>query len=43
VGSRVFGPVPHELRKKKHVKILALAEHIAWGMDYFGFYVLDIW
>lgn len=29
VGSRVFGPVPHELRKKKHVKILALAEHIA--------------
>jgi len=43
VGSRVFGPVPHELRKKKHVKILALAEHIAWGMVYFGFYVLDIW
>lgn len=29
VGSRVFGPVPHELRKKKHVKILTLAEHIA--------------
>ncbi|XP_072957698.1 large ribosomal subunit protein uL14mz [Typha angustifolia] len=29
IGTRVFGPVPHELRKKKHVKILALAEHIA--------------
>ncbi|CAL5346356.1 unnamed protein product [Camellia sinensis] len=30
IGTRVFGPVPHELRKKKHVKILSLAEHIAW-------------
>ena len=29
IGTRVFGLVPHELRKKKHVKILALAEHIA--------------
>ncbi|CBI30931.3 50S ribosomal protein HLP, mitochondrial isoform X2 [Vitis riparia] len=28
-GTRVFGPVPHELRKKKHLKILTLAEHIA--------------
>jgi large subunit ribosomal protein L14 len=28
IGIRVFGPVPHELRKKKHLKILALAEHI---------------
>ncbi|KAF9685569.1 hypothetical protein SADUNF_Sadunf03G0068200 [Salix dunnii] len=28
-GSRVFGTVPHELRKKRHVKILAMAEHIA--------------
>ncbi|XP_058215315.1 large ribosomal subunit protein uL14mz isoform X2 [Rhododendron vialii] len=28
IGSRVFGPIPHELRKKKHVKILSLAEHI---------------
>lgn len=28
IGTRVFGPVPHELRKK-HVKILTLAEHIA--------------
>ncbi|XP_071722244.1 LOW QUALITY PROTEIN: large ribosomal subunit protein uL14mz-like [Rutidosis leptorrhynchoides] len=28
-GTRVFGPVPHELRQKKHVKILTLAEHIA--------------
>ncbi|NP_001300776.1 50S ribosomal protein HLP, mitochondrial isoform X1 [Zea mays] len=28
IGTRVFGPVPHELRKKKHLKILALAEHI---------------
>ncbi|KAG5549993.1 hypothetical protein RHGRI_015080 [Rhododendron griersonianum] len=28
IGTRVFGPVPHELRKKKHVKILSLAEHI---------------
>nr|GMD83185.1 50S ribosomal protein HLP, mitochondrial-like [Ipomoea batatas] len=29
IGTRVFGPVPHELRKKKHIKILSLAEHIA--------------
>ncbi|KAL4632601.1 hypothetical protein ACB092_04G063400 [Castanea dentata] len=29
IGTRVFGPIPHELRKKKHVKILTLAEHIA--------------
>ncbi|GJS49541.1 50S ribosomal protein HLP, mitochondrial-like protein [Tanacetum coccineum] len=29
IGTRVFGPVPHELRKKKHVKILSLAQHIA--------------
>ncbi|XP_020411006.1 50S ribosomal protein HLP, mitochondrial-like isoform X2 [Prunus avium] len=29
IGTRVFGPVPHELRKKKHVKILSLAEQIA--------------
>jgi large subunit ribosomal protein L14 len=28
IGTRVFGPVPHELRKKKHVKILTLAGHI---------------
>ncbi|KAL3833635.1 hypothetical protein ACJIZ3_008371 [Penstemon smallii] len=28
IGTRVFGPVPHELRKKKHLKILSLAEHI---------------
>jgi large subunit ribosomal protein L14 len=28
IGTRVFGPVPHELRKKKHLKILALAEHV---------------
>ncbi|KAM6544560.1 hypothetical protein CsatB_025296 [Cannabis sativa] len=29
IGTRVFGPVPHELRRKKHVKILSLAGHIA--------------
>lgn len=29
IGTRVFGPVPHELRRKKHLKILTLAEHIA--------------
>ncbi|KAL6500677.1 hypothetical protein OROHE_025474 [Orobanche hederae] len=29
IGTRVFGPVPHELRKKKHLKILSLAQHIA--------------
>uniref|UniRef100_A0A7N2R545 Uncharacterized protein n=1 Tax=Quercus lobata TaxID=97700 RepID=A0A7N2R545_QUELO len=29
IGTRVFGPVPHELRKKKHVKILTSAKHIA--------------
>ncbi|GJS13788.1 putative reverse transcriptase domain-containing protein [Tanacetum coccineum] len=29
IGTRVFAPVPHELRKKKHVKIVTLAQHIA--------------
>ncbi|GKA47758.1 50S ribosomal protein HLP, mitochondrial-like protein [Tanacetum coccineum] len=29
IGTRVFGLVPHELRKKKHVKIPSLAQHIA--------------
>ncbi|KAL0760972.1 hypothetical protein Bca101_077122 [Brassica carinata] len=29
IGTRVFGPVPHELRKKKHLKIIALAQNIA--------------
>ncbi|KAI4312360.1 hypothetical protein MLD38_037177 [Melastoma candidum] len=29
IGTRVFGPVPHELRKRKHIKILTLAQHIA--------------
>ena len=29
IGTRVFGPVPHELRRKKYVKILTLAQHIA--------------
>ncbi|GJU81720.1 retrovirus-related pol polyprotein from transposon TNT 1-94 [Tanacetum coccineum] len=29
IGTRVVGPVPHELRKKKRVKILSLAQHIA--------------
>eukprot|EP00897_Mesotaenium_endlicherianum_P008347 jgi/Mesen1/7540/ME000391S06770 len=28
VGTRIFGPVPHELRAKKLVKILALAQHV---------------
>ncbi|XP_031396685.1 uncharacterized protein LOC116207738 [Punica granatum] len=27
-GTRVFRPVPRELRKKNHIKILSLAEHI---------------
>ncbi|KAL8516847.1 hypothetical protein ACS0TY_015197 [Phlomoides rotata] len=29
IGTRVLGPVPHELRKKKHLKILSLAEKVA--------------
>ncbi|KAL3035786.1 hypothetical protein AAZX31_02G270700 [Glycine max] len=29
IGTRVFGPVPHELRQNNHVKILTLAGHIA--------------
>ncbi|XP_016650679.1 PREDICTED: 50S ribosomal protein HLP, mitochondrial-like [Prunus mume] len=29
LGTRVFGPVPHELRKKKHLKILSLAQDVA--------------
>ena len=33
IGTMVFGPVPHELRKDKHVKILNLAQHIASGMN----------
>ncbi|XP_010459354.1 PREDICTED: 50S ribosomal protein HLL, mitochondrial-like isoform X2 [Camelina sativa] len=27
-GTRVFGPVPHEMRNKKQLKILALAQHM---------------
>ncbi|KAL5565942.1 hypothetical protein UlMin_029106 [Ulmus minor] len=29
IGTRDFGPVPHQLRHKKHVKLLSLAWHIA--------------
>ena len=29
ISTRVFGLVPHEPKKKKHVKILTLAKHIA--------------
>ncbi|KAL5571223.1 hypothetical protein UlMin_020820 [Ulmus minor] len=29
IGTRDFGLVPHQLRHKKHVKILSLAGHIA--------------
>ncbi|KAI4370965.1 hypothetical protein MLD38_019251 [Melastoma candidum] len=29
IEMRVFGLVPHELRKRKHIKILTLAQHIA--------------
>ncbi|KAK8924132.1 hypothetical protein KSP39_PZI019306 [Platanthera zijinensis] len=29
IGTRVFGTVPHELKRKKHLKILTLAAHIA--------------
>ncbi|KAL5576161.1 hypothetical protein UlMin_017860 [Ulmus minor] len=29
IRTQDFGPVPHELRHKKHVKILSLAGHIA--------------
>ncbi|CAH8381220.1 unnamed protein product [Eruca vesicaria subsp. sativa] len=28
IGTRVFGPVPHELRHRKQLKILALAEDL---------------
>ncbi|KAJ4825190.1 hypothetical protein Tsubulata_024633 [Turnera subulata] len=28
-GNRVAGPVPHELRRKRHVKILSMAKDIA--------------
>uniref|UniRef100_A0A7N0ZUA3 Ribosomal protein L14 n=1 Tax=Kalanchoe fedtschenkoi TaxID=63787 RepID=A0A7N0ZUA3_KALFE len=28
IGNRVFGPIPGELRKKNHVKILTLAEYV---------------
>ncbi|GJR57127.1 zinc finger, CCHC-type containing protein [Tanacetum coccineum] len=31
IGTRVFGMVPHELRKKKHVKILSLAAYYRSG------------
>ncbi|BBH09369.1 Ribosomal protein L14p/L23e family protein [Prunus dulcis] len=33
LGTRVFGPVPHELRKKKHLKILSLVQHVARSKD----------
>ena len=28
VGTRIFGPVPRELRAKKHVKIMSLAPEV---------------
>ncbi|CAN8267341.1 unnamed protein product [Cochlearia groenlandica] len=28
VGWRVFGPIPHEIRKNKHYKVLALSRNI---------------
>ena len=28
IGTRVFGPVPHELREKKFMKILTLAQQV---------------
>ncbi|CAH8341825.1 unnamed protein product [Eruca vesicaria subsp. sativa] len=28
LGTRVFGPVPHEMRVKKQLKILSLAQHL---------------
>ncbi|CAI7799628.1 unnamed protein product [Closterium sp. NIES-53] len=28
VGTRVFGPVPHELRARKMLKLLTLAQHV---------------
>ena len=28
LGTRVFGPVPHEMRLKKQLKILSLAQHL---------------
>lgn len=33
IRTRVFGPVPHELRRNKHIKILSLAEHIAQVLE----------
>ncbi|KAL3694054.1 hypothetical protein R1sor_007705 [Riccia sorocarpa] len=29
IGTRIFGPVPHELRRRKLVKILTLADYVA--------------
>ncbi|KAG0587974.1 hypothetical protein KC19_2G206200 [Ceratodon purpureus] len=28
IGTRIFGPVPHELRSKNFMKILTLADHV---------------
>lgn len=42
IGTRVFGPVPHELRKKNHVKILTLAQHIAWSDSFFIYKEWDL-
>ncbi|CAK9252481.1 unnamed protein product [Sphagnum jensenii] len=28
IGTRIFGPVPHELRMRKFMKILTLADHV---------------
>lgn len=28
IGTRIFGPVPHELRMKNFMKILTLADHV---------------
>lgn len=30
LGTRIFGPVPHELRSRNFMKILTLADHVTW-------------
>jgi large subunit ribosomal protein L14 len=30
IGTRIFGPVPRELRAKNHMKVISLAPEVLW-------------
>src|ERR1700682_5639090 len=36
IGTRIFGPVPRELRAKNHMKIISLAPEVLWWLPRSG-------